>query len=513
MSEGNATLVFGLNRSGSGAVSLLTALGEKAFIYDDNEKAIRKFPVEENVVVLSGGCATAFSQGIRTAVVSPGIPPDNKALQSLKAQGIKIISEVELAFLYCKAPIVAVTGTNGKSSAVTIIHTLLEHEGYTSYLAGNIGVPFSAVVAAAIRGEIEVPDWYVLEVSSYQLALTTAFKPRIAVYTGYAPDHLDWHGSEEAYVEAKVSIASRLEKGDTLIFPENSGIMGEALCEICKNLKASVIVLKDLSMDSDGMNDDSTIEEVDPGHRGYSCNPSVIALASDSGELLFKGQSYNLYKLLKDVIFSPSLVSCAIHAALGTAAAMGMNMAAIVRGLSEFTPLEHRLEDLGSIGSVRFINDSKATNIDATSYALRMCSGPVVLLLGGRDKGSSYKELLPVVTPSLKVIVAFGEAKDKIVADLTGIVPLREADSFGDALAIALKEASFLTLPVTGAMPSILLSPACSSFDEFANFEERGRAFKRWVSDLKKENHLLLQLDDCDVALLKLDDTDSGDSK
>jgi UDP-N-acetylmuramoylalanine--D-glutamate ligase len=504
----DSVLVFGLNRSGLGAVKLLSALGTKTLLWDDNEEVRKTFPLSSGVSFLQGGMDMAYEEGVRLAVVSPGITPDSSGITSLRKQGISIISEVELAYRHCKAPIVAITGTNGKSSAVTILHTLLDHEGYSSRLVGNIGIPFSSVVADVILDEILNPDWYVLEVSSYQLAMSNTLKPKIAVYTSYAPDHLDWHGHEQAYVEAKVSMARRLGEGDSIVFPESSGILGESLIKICKETSASVVLLRD-KYDGQATNPDFD-GAVDIAHRGNGINPHVVEMGSDSGELTYMGQFYNFYKLLKDAAFAPSLVSCALQATLGVAAAMGMNMNSIVNGLMNFVPLEHRLEDIGTVGSVRFINDSKATNIDATSYALKMCYGPVILLLGGRDKGVSYRELLPFMTQSLKMVVAYGEASKKIVADLTGEVPLKEARCFLDALAMASKEASFLTLPSGGAKPIVLLSPACSSFDEFKNFEERGFAFKRWVRKLREDTLHLLKDDDGKISII---DTSSGSDK
>ena len=495
MTNSPCLLVFGLNRSGLGAVRLLSVLGQKALLWDDNEQVRKSFSVPSGMKMLSRGPVEALDEGVSLAVISPGISPENESVLALKSRGISIISEVELAYRHCDSRILAVTGTNGKSSAVTILHTLLEHEGESSILAGNIGIPFSSVLADVLSGQVEKPDWYVLEVSSYQLELCDTFKPEVAVYTSYAPDHLDWHGSEEAYVEAKVSMARRLTEGDSLVFPEDCGLLSDSLHKVCVDSKASVVLLKDKGEHcSFEGNDNSKV--LDPGHRGMASNPSVVDLVPDSGELIFKGQGYNLYHLLREASFSPSLVSCALHATLGAAAAMKMNMASIVKGLMEFTPLEHRLEDIGTVGSIRFINDSKATNIDATSYALRMCCGPVVLLLGGKHKGVSYKELIPFFSPSLKLVVAYGEARNLIVTHLTGEVPVRCASSFEEALSMAVEEASRITLPASGTMPVVLLSPACSSFDMFSNFEERGDAFKKWVHELRGRTHNLLDLDD-----------------
>ena len=451
----SAVLVFGLSRSGRAAIELLQAKGCPVFYWDDNEETRSSFSAPSGCQLLDGGPKNAKSVGITLAVLSPGIPPANDGVKALEADSIETISEVELAWRYCNAPCLVITGTNGKSSTATMVNELFKAASLRSILCGNIGVPFAQEVARA-KGP---PDWYVIEASSYQLALSPTLLPKIMVYTNYAPDHLSWHGSEEAYVAAKVEIAHRLPEDGFVIYPLDGGPLTEAL----RGVKAKEVSLGGLR------------------------SGATVKLDTRTGRVSADLLSIDLDSYGQRLPYQWRLVSCALHATLGVAQVMDFHVETVIDGLANFEPLEHRLEEAGKIGHVRFINDSKATNIDATQYALRMCQGPLILLLGGRHKGTSYTELLPSFGMKVKSVIAFGEAKEIIAKDLKDKISLRLVDTFEDALELALMEASRVTLPSGGSEPTVLFSPACSSFDMFKNFEERGRVFKDWVKRQREE--------------------------
>ncbi len=453
--DSRAVLVFGLSRSGKAAIDLLLKKGFQVWYWDDNEETRNSFTPPTGCQLLAEGPAAAKNKDISLAVMSPGIPPSNDGVKALADSDIETISEIELAWRFCGAPCVVVTGTNGKSSTATLLNELFAAADKRSILCGNIGVPFSQVVAQATAA----PDWYVVEASSYQLALSPTLLPKVMVYTNYAPDHLSWHGSEAAYVQAKAEIAHRLPAEHFVVYPINAGPLTEAV----KASKAKELTLGPLR------------------------SGATVSLDTRTGRLSADTLSGDLDSLTRDLPYQWRLVSCALHATLGVAQALNFELDTVISALDTFKPLEHRLEEAGKVGHVRFINDSKATNIDATQYALRMCQGPLVLILGGRHKGTSYAELLPSFGMKVKAVIALGEARQIVADDLKGKVPLRQAESFSEALELALMEASRITMPSGGSEPTVLFSPACSSFDMFKNFEERGRAFKEWVVERREE--------------------------
>jgi len=442
--------VYGLSRSGRAAVGLARRLGRDVVCWDDAETVRTKWAAPDGCRLLDGGPSAAAAAGVTEAVVSPGIPPTAEGVQRLQADGVACLAEVEFAWRACTAPCIAVTGTNGKSTTVTMVRDMLVGAGRKAVLCGNIGVPFADVVAR----DDGPADVFVVEVSSYQLALTSTFRPRVMVYTNYAPDHLAWHGGEDAYVAAKAGIAGRLDATSSVVVPLTAGPL---MAAVRRSATAPLVTL------------------------GVPGSGATVELDVGAGSLTAAGRTIALDGATADLPYMWRLVSCGLHGTAGVAVALGLPLEAVVTGLQAFRPLEHRLEEAGRVGHVRFINDSKATNVDATQYALQMCPGPLVLLLGGRHKGVSYRELLPHFGAKVKVVVALGEARPLIVEDLRGTVPLREASSFDEALDVALLEAGRLTLPSAGAAPTVLLSPACASFDMFTDFEARGRYFKDWV--------------------------------
>lgn len=444
--KGDTVLVYGLGRSGRAAARLLTARGCRVLVHDDDPETLAGPDLPG--APLAGGPGAAAAAGVRLAVMSPGIPPTASGPSALAASGITLVSELELAWSLCGAPCVVVTGTNGKSSTTVLVTRLLEAAGMVAEAVGNIGIPFAAIV----HERAVPPAWYVVEASSFQLALSPALRPSVAVYTNFAPDHLDWHGSEAAYAGAKASMALRQEPSDAVVIPLDAGPLTTAT--------------------SPGRGRRVTL--------GGPGSGAVVELDPVSGRGTLAGSPFDLDGALPGLPYMWRLVSCALHATLGVAAALGLPFDAVVGALRLFRPLEHRLEEAGRVGPVRFINDSKATNVDAVQYALRMCPGPLVLLLGGRHKGTSYRELVPFFGGKVASVVALGEARELVARDLAGVVPVHVAEGFEPAMETALELAR--PLSAGGVTPTVLFSPACSSYDMFENFEDRGRQVKAWVA-------------------------------
>ena len=358
-----AVLVFGLSRSGLASIELLQREGLEVFCWDDDRIRFESSKLPSGVRALDGGLAKAKERGVALAVLSPGIAPDSSGMKSLESQGIPCISELELAWRYSQSPCVIVTGTNGKSSAVSLIHSLFEAAGLKTRLCGNIGIPFSRVVAETKSKVEDSLDWYVVEASSYQLALSPSLHPKVMVYTNFAEDHLDWHGSVDAYLRAKTDISYVLGPEDYLVYPRESSLLSKAL-------ESSAAQRLTFGLSSSGAH--------------VELNDSLARLKSKSFDLELDSPSIGLSYQWRPL--SSSLQIC-----VSLAEIMGFDQETLIGGLRSFKPLEHRLEYAGSIGRIEFINDSKATNVDATAYALRMCKAPMVLLLGGKHKGVSYR--------------------------------------------------------------------------------------------------------------------------
>jgi len=448
--DNSTVLVLGLGRSGAAACELLLSRGHRVVPFDDDVRRFKSM-VDSLQLDLCDGSETLLAVLEKfdpvLAVVSPGIPPHAASARLLSEKSVHVISELELAWRFCETPCVVVTGTNGKSTTTTLVTEMLSRTGQRALAVGNIGVPFSQVVARAEK----LPHWYVVEASSYQLALADTLHPRVMVYTNFAPDHLDWHGGQAAYVDAKAAVSRLLGPEDHVVVAVDAGPLLDAVLDT----KAKIV-------------------RVGSFVQGADIELDVAAGVVRNSQ----GESFALHDKLKDLAYSWRLISCALQACLGVAQALAIPLDTVVKSLYAFRPLEHRLEEVGAVAGVRFINDSKATNVDATGYALRMCVGPIILILGGRDKGVSYRELLPGFAQKVRAVVALGEARDKIVNDLSGAIEVQSADSFSDAL-----ERAYQCGIGLGEGATVLLSPACSSFDMFSNFEERGCAFKSWVDE------------------------------
>jgi UDP-N-acetylmuramoylalanine--D-glutamate ligase len=385
-------------------------------------------------------------------VASPGIPPHAPIALSALASGSRVISEVELGWRIARAPIVAVAGTNGKTTVTALITHLLRGAGVDARACGNIG-GITVVEAAASAPATAV---LVAEVSSFQLALTDRFHPRVAVLLNITPDHLDWHGTLERYAGDKAKVFANMGPGDTAVVdvddPGSAAKVGDA-----DSTGATVIRVSRLALDSGGAS-------VVDGVLAVDRPDGPVALVAP-GELRIRGD-HNVSNAL---------------AAAAAALALGAGVDDVRRGLETFQPVEHRLEPAGEVGGVRYVNDSKATNPDAVLKALTAFGGePLILLLGGRNKHNDFHPLARAVAERVKAAVLFGECLPELreaFADLP--VTVREAATLVEAVAVA------AALAVPGDV--VLLSPANASFDEFASYGHRGDEFKHMVAKMSSE--------------------------
>ncbi len=381
-------------------------------------------------------------------VASPGIRPSAPIMESAKRACGRVISEIELAWLESSSPWIAITGTNGKSTTTALVTHLLNAGGTPAVLVGNYGPP--AIASVADSDELTV---LVAEVSSFQLALTESFHPRVSVLLNITPDHADWHGTHDAYVADKTRVFANQGAGDTAIVDvDDAGSAPFAESTENAGIETVRVSLNRRFMPGAGLFDGALALETPGG---------LVRLVGPE-ELQVRG-AHNVSNAL---------------AAAAAAHAVGVSAASIREGLRTFRPIEHRLEPVGDVEGVEYFNDSKATNPDAVLKALAAFPDrPLIVLLGGRNKGNDLRPLAEQVARYATLAVLFGEAADEFERAFRGLeIEAVRATELGSAVEAAAGRAK------PGDV--VLLSPACASFDGFANYEERGRAFKQLVADM-----------------------------
>jgi UDP-N-acetylmuramoylalanine--D-glutamate ligase len=444
---GQRVVVMGAARSGVAAALLLAARGARVTLSDlrpaladaDDAGRLRAAGVE---LELGGHAADTLARAA-LIVLSPGVPPTQPALAAARAAGVPVVGEVELASRWLRGRVVAVTGTKGKSTTTTLAGRMLEAGGVRALVGGNLGVPLSAQVEASTPDTI-----HVVEVSSFQLETVERFHPWIAVLLNVSPDHLDRHASVAAYVGAKARIFERQDERDwAVINADDPQVLALARAGRGRRLCFAV---------------EAPIEE------GVVVRPAAIAYRrAGREEPLVPRSAIRLIgrHLLADVA-----------AAAAVATLSGVSAEAMTRAVASFTGLEHALEPVAEVRGVRFVNDSKATNVEAARRAVECFEGGLVLIAGGRYKGGDFRDLRDGLVARGASVVAIGEARPRLREALEPAVPVHEASSMADAVRAAFARAA------PGGV--VLLAPACSSFDMFADYAERGRAFKREVARL-----------------------------
>ncbi|CAN5282885.1 UDP-N-acetylmuramoyl-L-alanine--D-glutamate ligase [soil metagenome] len=440
--------VLGLARSGEAAARLALRHEMRVYASDAADTLAARAAVERLRAL--GADAEAGNHDVdRLAacdriVLSPGIPPTAPVLTDPRLAAVTTIAELEFAWEHLDAPVVAVTGTNGKTTVTALVSHLLGESGIDAPAGGNIGVALSDL---ALREP--PPQWAVVEVSSFQLAGTRRFAPAIGVLTNLAPDHLDRYGSVAAYYADKARLFRNAGDGDRWILNADDP---EVLA-----LAAGAAGTRYLF---------SVERRLEPGEFG--------AWMEEDGRLVLRTERGEPRVLLhRDELRILGLHNVANALAASLAAKLaGGDPAAIAHGLRSFAPPAHRLQPVVEKGGVLWINDSKATNLASARVALRSVDRPVVLLLGGRHKGEPYSGLLPELRSRARGVVAFGEAAERIERDLAAELIVERVN--GD-FAEAVRRAGELARPGD----AVLLSPACSSYDMFADYEERGECFAR----------------------------------
>ena len=379
-------------------------------------------------------------------VASPGIPPHAALMQSASHRAENVISEIEFAFIESRQQWIAVTGTNGKTTTTALIAHLLKTGGVSARTVGNIGSPAIAVVAEASDSEV-----LVAEVSSFQLSLTRTFHPHVAVLLNVTPDHLDWHGSIEAYTGDKLRVFANLDADDLAVIDVDDP--GSAAC-------VETVAQRDVPVARIALSARHSM--------GATLIDGVLVLETRGGEV-------RLCRADELLIRGDHNVSNALAAA-AAAHACGVGATHLREGLRSFRAIEHRLEPVGCVAGVEWYNDSKATNPDAVLKAVdAFRERSFVLLLGGRNKGNDFRPLAERVDSDAKAVVLFGESRAELALAFQGLdVECVEAVSLADAVAVASELAS--------AGDAVVLSPACASFDEFTSYEHRGSAFKALVA-------------------------------
>lgn len=418
-------VVVGAAKSGVAAAQLLAKAGARVTLVDEKPRAQLTMALKgvPRSVIVKAGQKKLFFDSTELIVVSPGVPWDHPQLVNARKKGIVVWPELELGWRHVfPKKTVAVTGTNGKTTTTALIGHMLKKAGFRTVVGGNIGTPLSA-----LRRKVDSRTYLVLEVSSYQLEGHATFKPNVGAFLNLTPDHLKRHGTMAGYAAAKARLFDRMTPADTAVLNGN-----DVWCRrVGKRLRAKKM---------------------------FFPNPIDRKL----GKSIQLPGDHNLENAM---------------AASAACRALGLNARQIKAGLASFKGVPHRIEFVRSLAGARYFNDSKATNVDSTFVALKSFSDPIILILGGEDKGSSYKPLIPLIKKHVKTILTIGEAAPIIAKDLKGAAPMTSCKTMANAVSTARK--------IARARDVVLLSPACASFDQFKNFEHRGEAFAKLVAALK----------------------------
>jgi UDP-N-acetylmuramoylalanine--D-glutamate ligase len=448
--KGKKVLVVGLGKSGLAAALFLRQRGAQVTVSDMRSAAAlaKEIPalLEHGIMVESGGHGLLTFRRQDLIVVSPGVPLDTPELVQVKAFGLTVIGELELAVQYLKGKILAITGSNGKTTTTALTGEILVAAGIETQVGGNIGVPVVDLIEKSSRN-----SWSVLEVSSFQLESTEIFHPQIAVILNITPDHLDRHGSFENYALAKERIFSAQTRSDALVLNADN-----ARAAAAANRTAARVYWFSLE---------------GPVEQGAWIDGGV-----KDGQIVFRGAADKQVEPILPLARIPLKGAHNVEnvlAAVCAARLAGASPESIAKAVESFRAVEHRLEYVATDNGVEYYNDSKATNVDAAAKAIAAFPGCIHLILGGKDKNSNYSDLSDLLRKRVKTVYTIGSAATKIESQIRGMVPIVSCETLERAVMAARK----------AARPGdvVLLSPACSSFDQFENYEHRGRVFKELV--------------------------------
>lgn len=447
--KGKRVTVIGGARSGLAVAKLLKKLGADVFISDVKKPEQIKYvkftlnDLDEMGIKYEFGGHSDKVFDCDFMVISPGVPSNSEVVQKALERGIKVLSEIEVASWFCKAPIVAITGTNGKTTTTSLIGHIFKTAGIKTIVAGNIGNPFSDYVLDADEKSVVV-----LEVSSFQIDHIESFRPKVSVLLNITPDHLDRYSSFADYIASKFRIFKNQKSDDFAVYNYDDGIV-QPYVERLDVIKLPFSVIDELS------------------YGAFVRDGKII--------LRFKNKEEEILKMGELKIRGIHNVYNSLAAALA-ARAMEIKDEIIRESLQSFEGVPHRLEFVREINGVKFINDSKATNVNSLWYALESFDEPIILIAGGKDKGNDYSKVYDLVKKKVKLIIAIGESKEKVYNEFKNLTNVVKVDSMEEAVKKAYSEAK------PGDV--VLLSPACASFDMFEDFEHRGEVFKKIVNEL-----------------------------
>jgi UDP-N-acetylmuramoylalanine--D-glutamate ligase len=445
--RGRRVTVVGAARSGIAAAELLVRRGASVTLTDVRERIDEADQLRAaGVVVELGGHQPSTFTNADLIVLSPGVPARQPAIEAARSAGVPVIGELELASRWVRGRIVAITGTKGKSTTTSLTGRMLEAGGHRVLVGGNIGLALSAQVDQSTEDTI-----HVVEASSFQLESIELFRPWIAVLLNFSPDHLDRHASIEEYAGAKARVFANQNAGDWAVLNADDA---ETLA-LAMHARARRLLF---SLDG-GLAEGVLLAGDRIVRRGPAGDEPLVPLAAV--KLLGR-------HLLADVLAAAAVSSIA-----------GVDSRAMTRAVEGFTGLEHALEPVTEVGGVRFVNDSKATNIESAKRSIESFGDGVVVILGGRFKGGNFRDLIEPLAARHAKVVAIGEARPLIVEALGAACEVREAPDMPSAVKAAFASA--------GPGQTVVLAPACASFDMFRDYAERGRVFKREVLRLAEE--------------------------
>jgi len=439
--------IVGLGRSGLAAAQLLLKRKWELVVSDDaDSEELRKSALElssQGIKVHLGGHGEALKQPVELAVTSPGVSWMAPMLEQRRQEGVEVISELELGWRHCRGKVVAVTGSNGKTTTTTLLGEIFKRSGRPGFTCGNIGTPLSAVA-----DETTDDSLLTVEVSSYQLEGIVSFHPSVGVLLNITPDHLDRHGDLAGYARAKARLWRNQTGSDWLVYFADDPIVG-GLVDEAPSRKFPFSIRERLGVGAWVENDE-------------------LVVKTPAGEFRMPRSSFRM----------PGRHNSAnALAAISAALLMGVEERAIRAAVTEFEGIPHRLELVREFDQVVWINDSKATNVDAGRWAVESVERPIILIAGGRAKGGGFRDLRDIAAGRLKRLILIGEAASDIRQDLGDLAPVEMANSLDQAVTLARKSAA--------PGDAVLLSPLCASFDMFRNYEDRGEQFKQLVINLK----------------------------
>lgn len=444
-------LIIGSGKSGIAAVTLLHEAGADPVLYDSNEKLEveeirKKLTSAGDVEIYTGNLPEAVETSTELLILSPGVPVDTPFVEGFRKRQIPIIGEIELGYLLERGRVVAITGTNGKTTTTTLVGEIMKAYFEKVFVVGNIGNPYTLEALGTDENSVTVA-----EISSFQLETVDTFHPAVSAILNITPDHLNRHHTMENYVAAKEAIVGRQTKADVCVLNYEDAY----LRDFAKRCPAKVIFFSSVQ----------TLEE------GFY----------QEGDHIYRAENGKRKQILNIHTDMNLVGQCNVEnvmAALAIAESMQVPLEVTFAVIKEFKAVEHRIEYVAEKGGVIYYNDSKGTNPDAAIQGIRAMSRPTVLIGGGYDKGSEYDEWIEAFGGKVKCLVLLGQTREKIAecAKKHGFTAIRMADSFEEAFRICTETAE--------SGDAVLLSPACASWGMFSNYEERGRIFKEYVNAL-----------------------------